>query len=148
MQAGGHAGLILALLPNHQAVFNLLPLRHGWEKASLCTSPSRVESWFPTASGKPCWFFLFQCWTPERGYLLCDPNPLLPRKDPRSCDSPSSSGLPTRDVGPDSITSPPFLPDSGIFLYRLGCRRAALLVFSSLSERCSICSCGLMCSWR
>lgn len=48
----------------------------------------------------------------------------------------ASFGLPARDVGPELITSLPFLSISVcFFLYILSCRRTVLLFFYLFSER-------------
>ena len=72
----------------------------------------------------------------------------MPGKMPQTLCSPgripelatsSSSVFPTRDVDPNQITFPPFLPDSvWLFLYRLDRTGAVLLVLKSILVRITL----------
>ena len=98
-----------------------------WSKQfSVSYSPPVNPTGFQTGSMGLSIGFL----TPRLGCLICGSNLLIPREDPRACDIASSSGSPTRCVGPNQINSPLFLSDSVcIFLYSCDFRRAILLVF-------------------
>ena len=52
---------------------------------------------------------------------------------------PSSSGSPTRGMGPDYLVCPSFLLGSvWVFLYSIDCRKATLLIFRSFSRKVAI----------